>query len=64
MKTKAELLADEYTLVKTDDYRRLLKVEKHLMSIREGKDYNWLTEEYNKVDAYIDDMEVIKFDID
>lgn len=64
MKSKEELLADEYTLVKTEEYRRLLKAEKHLMSIREGKDYNWLSLEYAKVDTFINDMEVIKFDIE
>jgi len=45
-------------------YKRLLTAEKMLVSIRKGKDYSWLTNEYNKVDAFIDDMKVVKFDLD
>jgi hypothetical protein len=59
---KKELMIEEHTLVKTSEYRRLLKVEKHLMSIREGKDYNWLMDEFDKVDSFVDDMVVVNFD--
>jgi hypothetical protein len=63
MKTKEEFFNDEYTLVKTEEYKRLLKAEKHLASIREGKDYNWLQKEYKEIDNTIEDMEVVKFDL-
>jgi hypothetical protein len=63
MVTKEEMMLDEYTLLKTEEYKRLLKAEKHLMSIREGRDYNWLVGVYSDIDAFIDDMEVIKFGI-
>lgn len=60
--TKEELFIEAHSLVKTKEYRRLLKVEKHLTSIREGKDYNWLISEYAKVDSFVDDMVVVSFD--
>jgi hypothetical protein len=58
-----DFMNTEFTLVTTVEYRRLLKNEKLLMSIQEGKDYNWLSEQYSLIEAKIEDMKVIKFDV-
>lgn len=47
---------DDLVLVQVDDYKQLLKERALLKSIREGKDYAWLKDSYDYIDAYIDGM--------